>query len=112
MRMTVIGVGIATVLIIGLLDACTSVRAGSGSVGHGNGSSKNGDLATAGASTPRRQLQARLMAFADRYLNRISEACDELEAERPTPECRIAAHATKYYPSLTVLSLSCQAEPE
>jgi hypothetical protein len=52
------------------------------------------------------------MAFADRYLNRLSEAVDTLEAQHPTPECRIAAHATKYYPSLTVLSLACEAEPE
>lgn len=68
--------------------------------------------ATGGAEMTRGQLSGRLMGFADRFFNRISEATDRLEQLNPSPECRMAAHATKYYPSVTVLALAADAEPE
>jgi hypothetical protein len=59
-----------------------------------------------------RQLQARLMGFADRYLNRISEAVDSVAAAVGTPVVRVAAQATKYYPGLTVVSIVAESEAE
>jgi len=65
-----------------------------------------------GAAPTRRQLQERLMGFADRYLNRMSEAMDTVAEKHGTPECRVAAHATKYYPGLTVVTIASEGEPE
>ncbi len=63
-------------------------------------------------SVTRGQLQARLMGFADRYLNLLSEMADEIEAKSPSPQIRLAAHATKTYPAMTVVAMAGNAEPE
>ena len=60
----------------------------------------------------RQELQARLMGYADRYLNRMSEATDMLEAMHPTAQCRVMAHSTKFYPSLSVITLASEPEPQ
>lgn len=64
------------------------------------------------SNTTPRQLQARLMGFADRYLNRMSEACDRVGAAASTPAAKASAHATKVYPSLTVVTLAGAENPE
>lgn len=51
------------------------------------------------------------MGFADRYLNRMSEALDTAAMSHPTPQCRVAAQATKYYPGITVVTVACEPDP-
>ncbi len=65
----------------------------------------------AGQATPH-LLQARLMGFADRYLNRMSEACDRVHAAVSDPQARVMAWSTKVYPSMTVVTLACAEDPQ
>jgi hypothetical protein len=74
--------------------------------------SKSAHLPDAPRKITHIELQQRLMAYADRYLSRISEATDKLKFGATDPQLRLAAHATKYYPATTVLSVAAQPDPQ
>jgi hypothetical protein len=59
----------------------------------------------------REELTQRLMAFADRYLSRISEATDQLKRDATDPAVRRAAHATKFFPGSAMLTFAAEPDP-
>lgn len=67
--------------------------------------------ARAGPLTPQ-QLQASLMAFADRFIARIEEATDDIESQTTDPQIRMQAHAAKYYPTLSIVTSAADPDPE
>jgi hypothetical protein len=60
----------------------------------------------------REQLQNRLMSFGDRYLARMAEATERLADECPNVGARERALTTRYYPSLAVVSIAADSQPE
>src|SRR5262245_60737343 len=97
-----------TLLVARALPACVATRPPSQPMSVPTPTSPTGGPRT----MTRLQLGARLMGFADRYMNLLSEMADDIEARSPSPEVRLAAHATKYYPSMTVVAMAGNAEPE
>lgn len=68
-------------------------------------------LATAGERT-RQHLQQRLMGFVDRAMSRMEEATDGIVFATQDPAVRSAAHETKYYTMLAMVSLAADVRPE
>ena len=60
----------------------------------------------------RRNLQQRLMGFVDRAMSRMEEATDAIVFATTNPTVRSAAHETKYYTLLAMVSLAADVKPE
>lgn len=60
----------------------------------------------------RQHLQHRLMGFVDRAMSRLEEATDTIVFSTTNPEVRSAAHETKYYTLLAMVSLAADLRPE
>jgi hypothetical protein len=69
------------------------------------------EITSAGKVT-KQQLQSRLMGFVDRAMSRIEEATDQIVFSTTDPAVRSAAHETKYYTLLAMVSLAADVRPE
>jgi phage shock protein A len=58
------------------------------------------------------QLQSVLMAFADEYMERLSETSDEIVRENPDPHVRLAVHRRKVHDSMAAQTISVDPNPE
>ncbi len=62
-------------------------------------------------ATAEQQLQASLMAFADRFMSRVEEATNAIQSRTTDPHVRQQAQTAKYYPSLGVVTIAADTDP-
>ena len=105
----VLGRAVAGMALVVALVGCTATPPPAGmmiSEGHASGRARGPQR-----KITREELTQRLMAFADRYLSRISEATDQLKRDATDPQVRRAAHATKFFPGSAMLTFAAEPDP-
>ena len=78
---------------------------------HASGKKASSRARVARRKMTREELTQRLMAFADRYLSRVSEATDQLKRDTTDLQVRRAAHATKFFPGSAMLTFAAEPDP-
>src|SRR4051812_16715818 len=90
------------------LGGCSSAPVGAPNVSNGQAA---GRTRAPHRKITQEELTQRLMAFADRYLSRISEATDQLKRDATDPKVRRAAHATKFFPGSAIMTFAAEPDP-
>jgi hypothetical protein len=99
-------------LTIVAAGACAASCGGCLGLPAGGGNDRRPTIEQTMARTDVEVLRGQLRAFADRYMARIEEATDHIVFNTDDPNIRSAAHETKYYTSLSIVSLAGEPNPQ